>query len=407
MRLVYSNSIITISATHATGPDQGLFFDRDMRHSECVSLFWRPTSDDGPARFTLSSPSASQEPMDGCFKRLKGSPLLMRKWAIQEIVLSPRVVSFTDQQVYWQCSEFPACEAIPYDRIGMFHWAQYHPFWALTGPKELLRFNDISYSEDQLNRIAARPKNCYGNLQQRWIATLDRYCHASLTYPSKDIFKAIEGVGQRVAQLTDGVCRHGVLDSTLPSILLWGPMHGKSRRMSTRAPTWHWASWEGQISFEGVQKLHPHPLAVRKDANSPLVHCFMSADCDFWPLLLCIGRLIRLDVQGPKTDDLASTTFTFPLTGQRIDPMVDFDARSDGARDEFALLPVNLRRMLKYDNTFYNQQYDESLHMMCFSLRETWRNTFYRIGVCYLYPHEMHNVLEELCSTKPTMLMLE
>jgi hypothetical protein len=41
------------------------------------------------------------------------SPVNKRGWALQEDLLSPRVLRYTAEQVFWACQELRCCEAAP------------------------------------------------------------------------------------------------------------------------------------------------------------------------------------------------------------------------------------------------------------------------------------------------------
>jgi hypothetical protein len=47
---------------------------------------------------------------------IEEAPLNQRAWVVQERLLAPRVVHFTDRQLYWLCAQLTASESLP--RLG-------------------------------------------------------------------------------------------------------------------------------------------------------------------------------------------------------------------------------------------------------------------------------------------------
>ena len=137
------------------------------------------------------------------------------------------MLSFNGPDVFWQCAEAAVCEDFPCQRVER-SWALSHLFWGLVDlcnlPNKVLvgeeenRLMNTKFLEDD----RGSPRQRYiKRIQGRWLDTMTSYCKASLTYPEKDVFKALEGVGQRAAQLTGDVYQHGLLRRTLPQALLW------------------------------------------------------------------------------------------------------------------------------------------------------------------------------------------
>ncbi|KAF7941851.1 uncharacterized protein EAE97_006688 [Botrytis byssoidea] len=127
--MVYQYSKCTITATAAIDDTTGCFFNRDP--DICL-----PTRVQFP-RNQLCFPSASQQsilnssllPEDPSSTALQGydieqkltwirditnAPVNQRSWVVQERLLSPRVLHFSDRQLYWECAELEASESSPF-----------------------------------------------------------------------------------------------------------------------------------------------------------------------------------------------------------------------------------------------------------------------------------------------------
>lgn len=197
MRQVYANAIINFGNAHAAGPKEGLFSARKSKDLQSITIQWRPELGSSKTQYYICTNIhlSEGEVLNQSFLRLRDSVLRKRRWAIQECVLSPRMLSFTNQEVFWQCSEAAACETFPVTEArGAYHLSK-DISWALTDLKVLLRANRASHIEERPRDLGNDVHHYYDNFKGKWFSTLDNYCEASLTYLNKDVLRAIEGVG--------------------------------------------------------------------------------------------------------------------------------------------------------------------------------------------------------------------
>ncbi|KAK7953018.1 hypothetical protein PG996_013908 [Apiospora saccharicola] len=308
MSKVYSNSQINIGAADASGPRQGMFRERPINSiiirpepssgADCMA--YRLVRKDGRAQF---DGGLFNDPLDRAFesKVLRKSALMTRAWVLQERALSRRMVTFTREEIYWQCHESAATESYP---VG---WPKASierliddPFWSLSPGQSLLRNvrrgkNTGSSDRDLLPE--ARPVT----YQERWFNALSSYNAAKLTYPAKDKILAIDGIGMRLAELSNDTYSRGILAKTMPYALLWENKElGPSRDLMPQSqyPSWHWASGATANFDKGTHWNY----TIRRSGHSwtgPQTYCFTSEsglrvaseqDLDFWPRLYCIGR---------------------------------------------------------------------------------------------------------------------
>ena len=240
---------------------------------------------------------------------------------------------------------------------------------------------------------------------------MESYCEASLTFPDKDVFKALEGVGQRIARLMGDIYQHGLLGNTLPRALLWEADNQWCRRSPPqRAPTWHWASYEGHLQFGKAKDLY---LQARKQhwKASPVAYVFMSVDCrifasdkstDLWPLLMCIGRPILLNV---KDGSLSLHSFCVRSSGIEVWPTVDYGVKAGDSLDGFALLPLVSVQQAK--NIYAKDSAVDQIRFVSIEgllVRATGNGRHQRIGCFAEYGP---NLLKSLQTTKPMLMMLE
>lgn len=105
MGRVYQHALCNIAATAASESSVGCFWDRNPLLAQVckVDLTW-------------------ELPVKGSYYCLDGSlwprnigeaPLNRRGWVVQERILSPRILHFGAQQLFWECHEIEACESFP------------------------------------------------------------------------------------------------------------------------------------------------------------------------------------------------------------------------------------------------------------------------------------------------------
>lgn len=154
-----------------------------------------------------------------------------RAWVLQERVLSPRIVHFTDTQLYFECLDFRASERFPErlpDRMGS-QWLR----------DTLLRNTLIDE----------------GYLMGLWSGIVAHYTTLELTYTS-DKMAAVSAISKQVSRLTSNGCRYvaGLWESSLPGQLCWKSTTNTKRATDRKAPSWSWASMDGPIkpSFRNI-----------------------------------------------------------------------------------------------------------------------------------------------------------
>ncbi|KAI0549236.1 heterokaryon incompatibility protein-domain-containing protein [Xylaria curta] len=310
MGKVYANSLLNIGALDSTCPADGLFRIRRSGGFD-GRILWSSTRRDGRKLFYITYLTRDYEVMNA-FRTLQGSVLMKRGWVLQECVLAPRMLSFGDGEIFWQCAQVAACEGQANGIL--FHLDEWtrgrlgpFPFWLLRNPS-------VSY----------RPR--IQEIKLQWMSALTAYCRSHLTYPEKDLFVALEGVGAELSKISKGSrFRYGIWDLTLPEALIYGTDRHKykdvvlSKRNKAR-PTWHWSSCYPEVSIGmGEGQLFRLAYAFMSDDCQPLSNEFSR---DFWPNMLLIGRLISarptlheyFDTQQDEHASYSQELFYLPLT---------------------------------------------------------------------------------------------
>ncbi|KAG0649496.1 hypothetical protein D0Z07_4316 [Hyphodiscus hymeniophilus] len=245
MEQTYANSTLTVAIVNATGAAEG-FLKTKPRLT--VDLPYR--CPDGTFGSVQVSP---QETVD-----LSQAILYTRAWCLQENLLSPRLLLFTDTEVIWQC------ESHPMRRPDTNH-VQYidanpqlgaSPFARI--PKSVSSAVTQDHTQDHTTPLdpdleLARYKT--------WIRIVENYTKRNITNLS-DRLPAIAGIAQKFKTAwSDEYCA-GIWKRHFIASLSWRRGASDSWRSGSdkkqyfpplteyRAPSWSWASIEGPVHFD-------------------------------------------------------------------------------------------------------------------------------------------------------------
>lgn len=224
MAEIYQGAHLTLAASAACGPHQGLF-----SHSpkECLDAsVWNPDCPDAPQAF----PSVRfRKPLPHL---PTDHPLLSRAWVFQERALSPRTLHFGTHELIWECLECTTCEC---KRLGK-SWGSLMTWLSAKHTLNAVTLKSMHYQDK------------YALLAQIWRRAVQDYSTMKLTLPN-DIFPAISGIAKKFSKMTGVHYVAGLWREWLAEDLTWSVASNKKSKRTTpwRAPTFSWAS---QISAE-------------------------------------------------------------------------------------------------------------------------------------------------------------
>ncbi|KAM5374780.1 hypothetical protein ACJZ2D_006274 [Fusarium nematophilum] len=233
MHKVYAHSFCNISAAGASDSTKGLFFERDPRISATSEV-----------RFCSGDLGVGSDYVD---IRIENSgfwtddvnecPLNKRGWVLQERFISPRVLHFAHDQLFWECREHNAAESYP---DGLPQVVQ-----SKIGVK-MKRLDRAAYGSGP-GMDAQDPMFYY----ETWNQVVRMYSGARLT-KSGDKLIALSGIAKRYAALMDDEYVVGMWRRYLVSQLVWfisecSQADGSPsvRPQPYRAPSFSWASVDG------------------------------------------------------------------------------------------------------------------------------------------------------------------
>lgn len=231
MKLVYGQGAITIAAANASDSTKGLFTERDLNNitPPIVPCNWH----DAPYGATL--PCCVID-MHLRADNIEHSNLAKRGWAVQERVLSPRLLSFGKTQMFYQCLEDEFCESFP-----------------LALPCYMIPDKTL-----QLHGMHAEP-------QKAWCSIVKAYSRAELTKDS-DKLMAIAGVAEAMQERLCDRHMAGLWEANLLTELLWSASEAhKPRPNPCIAPTWSWPSTNSTVNVTtpiNPRKIRKHLATV-------------------------------------------------------------------------------------------------------------------------------------------------
>lgn len=248
MREVYANSICNISAAASHDPHGGFFRLRDERRIlPVVHATW---ADHGEKYLMVDWSKA-----DFAEKHLFNAHIMSRGWVLQERLLAPRVLHFTEHQIFWECDEPKgACEIFP---AGMF-FGRVH---------RLINFPVIGHRRPLSN----------SQLTQ-WFRIVERYTLCKLSH-SKDKLIAFSGIARFVLEITGDEYCAGLWRSRILDCLLWRKAENKPIKNPSsanpprprREPSWSWASLDCPVTCLFIPSTARRFVATVIDIGTELV----------------------------------------------------------------------------------------------------------------------------------------
>ncbi|KAL8853687.1 MAG: hypothetical protein Q9221_001498 [Calogaya cf. arnoldii] len=260
MSNVYKYAHCTIAAAAADNDEGGCFSDRDPQYDLPIQIDFSQSMSQSPLPHGIRDRAEREGgPMikgvyalrDQHMGFTEGSPLFSRAWVLQERLLSPRLLHFGSTELFWECSEFQACEShplgspMPDDYIPLGHNAD--------SLFNLQRDHHIESTAIQHERIGGT-----------WELTVEKYADSHLT-KERDRLIAISAIAREIKPMLQCPYLAGHWEKDLVTQLCWSinpdRFYRAYRPTTYRAPSWSWASVEGECSYlreyDGSPKVNP------------------------------------------------------------------------------------------------------------------------------------------------------
>jgi hypothetical protein len=235
MSYVYRNGVINVAMSAAANSNETCFLDRDLsRVNPCImQTEW----DECPNNEFHIYYNEFWEDI------INSRPLSKRAWVVQELLLPSRILHLTGEQLSWECFELNACETYPggLPRVNQDNWMSREIVW-----QAFMCANDGIQSIEGIAEPVAQNK-----FRKLWTTIVRMFTERDLTVTS-DRLIAFAGIAKVMGQaLNDDYCA-GLWQKNLAVELYWYPPHSswlKPRPSRYRAPSWSWASLDGQCSL--------------------------------------------------------------------------------------------------------------------------------------------------------------
>jgi hypothetical protein len=274
MAALYENALITIAATCSAGSSHGIL------HHQQVAIRATEQSD---VQITVSGDKMASlrihRPLEeeNLSKLIRSSPMTRRGWCLQEAALSRRILYFGLQQIYWECArDYQAADGRSADA-------------AYGDPDPAGNPGASALRESLRNGKKARFKGLdiasADSSQQQTIEVFYNMCceysRRRLTY-NTDKLPGMSGLAKRLHDKIGGDYLAGIWSVGFKGGLLWSrdPRgRGLTRVGDYRAPSWSWASVDGEIRYDWVShssaSRHAHDVQLLsfdiqlKDGRAP------------------------------------------------------------------------------------------------------------------------------------------
>ncbi|RTE82737.1 hypothetical protein BHE90_002732 [Fusarium euwallaceae] len=225
MKLVYEHSIFNLCSATASDSSGRSFIRRRPNLLVPERVVFKGTT------FQLIYDNHFYEDITFCTLR-------SRAWVYQEWYLSKRSLILGSRQLWWHCRKQLACEI--------------RPNGAPMCPRGLWWKEAKGMKEDK-----AMPANS-NNLCTTWYQRVREYARTTLTRES-DRLIAFSGVVQSFGQshgfsIADDYLA-GLWRAHLPAALCWTPSSPQRRSATYMAPSWSWASLDGNFIFKADDDL--------------------------------------------------------------------------------------------------------------------------------------------------------
>ncbi|KAK2773813.1 HET domain-containing protein [Colletotrichum kahawae] len=243
----YRNSLLTIAATGVADSAGGLFLPRPALVFQPQPLTLQRRTAEGTLTPMTIFPS-----MPTRLGEIHSSPLALRGWAVQERILSTRVVHFATNCVLWECGGLRATEVYP---EGLHPEDESHGWLG-------------SWMFDEFRRL---DDHDVGSVLNGWYSFVEHYTRTNFTY-QLDRLPARASLAEIVHERIGRDRRYlaGIWEVDISVGLSWGawgpflwdpPGHGKEHMGERDSVTsWSWASARGQVIFLFCQGEKWNPL---------------------------------------------------------------------------------------------------------------------------------------------------
>jgi hypothetical protein len=230
MGAIYSNSFVTIAIDWSSDPNSGCYRETSHNfHEDADNHLFKAikTSKDGITTLLYLEEDYMPELAD-----LETAILATRGWTFQERILSPRIIHYTQKQLYWECRRAIFAEdSIPRNYEQKFPAPRItDDMKAMAGRQETSRLVDLWYH----------------------FVISQSYAKRVLTFPS-DKLPAVSALARLFSQHIKVPYLAGLWDYELIWGLAWRVVpetYPTGHRLDNGCPSWSWTSIKSDIRWD-------------------------------------------------------------------------------------------------------------------------------------------------------------
>lgn len=219
MQSYYRNAILTIAVDSAAGDNEGFLHKLRPRVTLATLLF---NSNSCVAQSNTIFIRRAPPPNTP-------KPLFKRAWTLQEDILSPRTVHYTDEQLIWECQQCVMSESNLTTEEGL-HGGYHRTKRYFLLPKAHPDMLDIGTSE----------------IYERWFNIVSEFTDRALTN-DEDRLPAIAGIAREIHRQISSTYIAGIWMEDLFKGLCWSYRYGGKRPATYRAPSFSWAALDAVV----------------------------------------------------------------------------------------------------------------------------------------------------------------
>lgn len=212
MGSIFKNSSLTIAIHSAKNSSEGFLWRRNV--PELLRIQPRRNKSGESSSFCTRIPMLSDSAVMG---NLIDSQISHRAWVLQELCLSPHILHFVEDRMIWECSHRP-----------------------------------IAIGERSTRTPASIMRSAASDRDRQWLRLVELYSSCEMT-KSSDKLPAIAGIANIWPVLHENpqtdAYHYGIFESNICNSLLWLIRNKSIIRRIGRAPTWSWASADGEVQF--------------------------------------------------------------------------------------------------------------------------------------------------------------
>jgi hypothetical protein len=233
MHKVYRYSYCNIAIADSSDSRGGIFRKRKPSSIIPSKLSTSATSKLGEATWRIL-------PSDIWTSSLLGSKIYTRGWVFQERMLSPRILHFAHDQIFWDCCTLSATETLP---TGLPHVLD-----SLASTDRHWRGRIQSVTYPQSVPVVGEKDD---SMEKFWKTSVANYTNCDLTNQEDKTF-AIWSIAKIVRDVLDEEYGGGLWEFGLEEQLAWQVKDCKKDMrlvdLESRWPSWTWASIKGAVN---------------------------------------------------------------------------------------------------------------------------------------------------------------